>query len=278
MTASTNSEQPPKPLLGEVFTACLFGHYILAHELLPLLSRSNPNEERGRIIWTSSIEALGPSFNLNDPQSFQNEAPYESTKRLTDLLLLTTTLPAAKPYSTPYLTIDDPETAKEKPIQPKMYLTHPGIVASTLFPVPWFLVWAYRLSLIFSRFLGSPWHVVDSYSGAKSTAWVALQEQSTLDDADAERVKWGSSSNRQLEVKVKKTEVEGWGWEGKVEDAKALEADKEVGVFKKTVGRRYDVVDVTEDDLVKFEELGAKCWETMEGLRHEWEGILGVKK
>ncbi|CAM1506401.1 Fc.00g060420.m01.CDS01 [Cosmosporella sp. VM-42] len=268
---------PPKPLLGEVFTACLFGHYILAHELLPLLSRQSPSAAPGRIIWSSSLEATRKVFNLNDMQCFNGEGPYESAKRLTDILSLTATLPSAKPYSTPFLTPDDPETAQEKPTPPKFYLTHPGIVASTLFPVPWFLMWAYELALVLSRWLGSPWHTVDSYSGSKSAAWVALQEQTALDEMDAQKIKWGSSSNRQLEVNVKKTEVEGWGWEGKVESAKELEADTAVGVFKKTVGRKNGTVDVTSDDLVEFEELGAECWKAMETLRHEWKDILDVK-
>lgn len=217
-------------------------------------------------------------FDVNDMQGFAVKGPYESVKRLTDVLSLTTTLPSTKPYSTSFLTIDDPELAKEKPIQPKVYLSHPGIVASTLFPLPWWIMWAYRLSLVFARFFGSPWHTVDSYPGAKATAWLTLQEQATLDEMNAEKVKWGSSSNRHLESRVKKTEVQDWGWEGKPEDAKALSADTEPGVFKKTVGRKKGTADTTEEDIVKFEELGAACWKAMEDLRYQWEGILGKEK
>ena len=211
-------------------------------------------------------------------QCFSGEGPYESAKRLTDILSLTTTLPSTKPYSSSFLTIDDPELAKEKPIQPKVYLSHPGVVASTIFPLPWFIIWAYKLALVFARFLGSPWHTVDSYSGAKSAAWITLQEQATLDELDAERIKWGSSSNRHLECKVKMTEVEGWGWEGHPEDAKTVEADTELGVFRKTIGRKRGVAYTTKEDIVEFEELGAKAWKAMEDLRHQWEDILGLKK
>ncbi|KAM5377292.1 hypothetical protein ACJZ2D_005111 [Fusarium nematophilum] len=273
----TKREQPEKPLLGEVFTACVFGHYILAHQLLPLLSRrrsSSSPEAPGRIVWSSSLEAVRDVFDPSDFQCFRGEGPYESAKRLTDILSLTATVPAALPYSTRFLTPDDPAEARDKPVAPRVYLTHPGIVASTLFPVPWFLLWAYKLAIVLSRWLGSPWHTFDSYSGAKSPAWIALQEQATLDDLDAERVKWGSSSNPQLEVDIKKTEVEGWGWEGKVEDAAALEADTAVGVFKKTVGRKRGAVDVTKEDIVEFEELGAECWKKMEELRQEWGGLI----
>ncbi|KAF4971565.1 hypothetical protein FZEAL_9810, partial [Fusarium zealandicum] len=253
---------PEKPLLGEVFTACVFGHYILARELLPLLSRRSTSETPGRIVWSSSLEATRNVFDKSDFQCFQGKGPYESAKRLTDVLSLTSNLPAALPYSDRFFTLDDPAEARAKPVPPRMYLTHPGVVASTLFPVPWFLMWAYELTLVISRFLGSPWHTVDSYSGSKSPVWIALQEQSALDEMKAERVKWGSSSNRHLEVGVKKTEVEGWGWEGKVENAAALEADTALGVFKKTIGRKRGMVDATKEDIVQFEELGAECWRT----------------
>ncbi|KAF7537274.1 hypothetical protein G7Z17_g12878 [Cylindrodendrum hubeiense] len=266
---------PAKPLLGEVFSACVFGHYILAHELLPLLNRRSENETPGRIIWSSSLEAVRESLNPSDIQCFNGKGPYESAKRLTDVLSLTTTMLSAKPYSAPFLTPDDLKEAEAKPVPPKFYLTHPGIVASTIFPVPWFLMWAYTLALVIARWLGSPWHAVDPYTGSKSAAWVVLQEQSALDDLDGEYVKWGSSSNHKLEVGVKKTEVEGWGWEGKVEDPKA---DTATGVLNKLVGRKLGTPDVTKDDLVEFEALGAECWKKMEDLRHEWANIIGVKR
>ncbi|KAF4964943.1 hypothetical protein FSARC_7215 [Fusarium sarcochroum] len=274
----SNYNYPNEPLLGEVFTACVFGHYILAHELLPLLSRRSESETPGRLVWSSSLEAIGRVLDMSDFQCFSGNGPYESAKRLTDILSITATLPAALPSSNRFFTLDDPAEAREKPIRPRMYLTHPGIVASTLFPVPWFLMWAYELALMISRWIGSPWHTVDSYTGAKSPVWITLQEQSALDGLDAEHIKWGSSSNRHLEVDVKKSEVEGWGWEGKVEDAKAREADTAVGVFKKTIGRKRGALDVTQDDIARFEEMGAECWKKMENLRYEWENILEVKK
>ncbi|KAF7558548.1 hypothetical protein G7046_g5608 [Stylonectria norvegica] len=266
---------PSKPLLGEVFAACIFGHYVLAHELLPLLTRRNAEETPGRLIWSSSLEAVRDAFDLADPQCFTGKGPYESSKRLTDIISLTATLPAVKPYATPFFTDDDATVAQHERVPPKMYLTHPGIVSSAIFPVPWGLVWAYNLALIFSRWLGSPWHTFDTYSGAKSPVWVILQEQKALDDLDAERVKWGSSSNRWLEVGIKKTEVEGWGWEGKVEDASK---DTTGALLNKAIGRKSGALDVSEDSLVEFEELGVECWKTMEDMRLEWQEVLDVKK
>ncbi|XP_044716234.1 3-ketosteroid reductase [Hirsutella rhossiliensis] len=283
---------PASPLLGEVFTACVFGHYMLAHELLPLLSRrpplssSTPALAPGRIVWSSSLEAVSRVFSPDDFQCLNGPAAYESAKRLTDVLALTHSLPAARPYSSRWLTMDhddnddDEKKTQQPPVvqPPKVYLTHPGIVASTLFPVPWFLFWAYELSLILSRWLGSPWHTVDGYSGAKAAVWLALEPQDALDDARAHRVKWGSSSDRHRRVHVKKTEVEGWGWEGRVQVVGAHDDDDAAAspyqVLRKSIGRKHGVVDATAEDIVRFEELGATCWREVEEMRATWEAIL----
>ncbi|KAJ9131758.1 hypothetical protein NKR19_g9471 [Coniochaeta hoffmannii] len=71
------------------------------------------------------------------------------------------------------------------------------------------------------------------------------------------------------------TEVEGWGWEGKVEDRDALAADGSTGVLRKMVGRRSDAVDLTEEKRAEFEDLGVECWREMERLREEWEARMG---
>jgi 3-keto steroid reductase len=158
-----------------------------------------------------------------------------------------------------------------------MYLTHPGIVANDFFPVPWYLMWAYRLAIVVSRWLGSPWHTIDSYTGARSAAWLALQGQEELDDAEADRVKWGSASGGRLQALIKKTEVEGWGWTGRVEGPDADAAEEGiVGVLRRSVGRRRDAADPTAESLAEFEEVGADVWEQLEELREEWEEILEI--
>lgn len=226
-------------------------------------------------------------FSASDLQAFRpGAAPYESAKRLTDVLSLTHTLPSVRKYSTPYLTADDDDNDddsddEEAAVRARMYLTHPGVVASTLFPLPWFLFWAYELSLALARWAGSPWHTVDAYSGAKSAAYVVLQPQAALDERAAERVKWGSASDRSLAVDVKKTEVEGWGWQGRVESSGGKEDGDEdedgvAGVFRKSVGRKRGVVDVSEESLAEFEETGAEVWRQMEELREKWEEILDL--
>ncbi|KAK1249277.1 hypothetical protein MKX07_002793 [Trichoderma sp. CBMAI-0711] len=274
---------PEKPLLGEVFCACVFGHYVLAHQLLPLLSRraTDPPSSRGRIVWSSSIEAVADVYNPDDMQCFLKPAAYESAKRLTDIIALTYSLPSVRPFSDAFLRMDAEscgDAEEEKPIPPKIYLTHPGVVASTLFPVPWFLFWAYELALVIARWVGSPWHCVDGYKGAASTTWLALQDQASLDELQADRVKWGSSCNRHLQSGVKKTEVEGWGWEGKPETDETIAADTAQGLLHKSVGRRLGAKNVTQEMLVEFEVEGARAWEEMERLRLQWANILKLGK
>jgi 3-keto steroid reductase len=180
-------------------------------------------------------------------------------------LALTSTLPASKPYVDKYLSISEQPAGTQPPTPPKIYVVHPGIVQTTLFPLNAFMFFWYNVVLYVARWLGSPWHPITAYNGACAPVWLALQEQGWLDGAQAERVKWGTSTDFWGECRVKKTEVDGWGWEGKVEEMRALKQEH------KLRGRKPGVADVTEERLVQFKELGAKCWKTMEELREQWE-------
>ncbi|KAI6781882.1 3-keto-steroid reductase-like protein [Emericellopsis cladophorae] len=264
-------DYPSKPLLGEVFTACLFGHYLLAHRLLPLLSRPVGSElHSGRIVWMSSIEAVGASFSLADFQTFDpSSTPYESVKRLTDILSLTCTLPSVKPISTSYLTTEEEE---EERTPPKMYLMHPGIVASKFFPLASWLFGLYRFVMFFAQWWGSPWHTTDAYPGAAAATYLVLAPQEKLDAEAAERIKWASAVNAMGDSRIRDTEVDGWGFSGKVEP---MGDEEEVEyAMRKRVGRHRDAKDVTSEQIVQFEQLGKECWEIMEELREEWEEIL----
>lgn len=211
---------------------------------------------------------------MDDFQGFRSPTPYESTKRLIDLLVLTRNLPSVRPHSASFLAPEGDDAAGDDGCEsPRMYVSQPGIVASTLFPLPWFLFWAYHLVTLIARWLGSPWHTVDPYSASKAAAWIILQEQSALDALNAERVKWGSSTDRSGRGFVKETEVDRWGWQGKVEDV-SVDVDGVTGVLRKRIGRDGNATDVTEEELVQFEELGAECWDEMEDLRQEWTEIL----
>ncbi|KAL2162060.1 hypothetical protein VTH06DRAFT_7845 [Thermothelomyces fergusii] len=257
------------PQMGEVFCANVFGHYVFAQRLVPLMSRPAGSAlPPGRIIWESSVEGEWGSLSLDDFEGVKTRTAYESSKRLTDVLALTAALPASRPHVDRYLDVAKNTDPTAAPTPPKMYVVHPGIVQTTLFPLNAFMFFWYNVVLYVARWLGSPWHPISAYNGACAPVWLALQEQGWLDGARAERVKWGSSADRWGACRVKKTEVDGWGWEGRVEEMRELKREH------KLAGRRPGAVDVTEERLVEFKELGAECWKKMEELRERWEALV----
>lgn len=267
------TEGESSPTLGLVFCGNVFGHYMFAHNLLPLLDRKRGDGEDiapGRIIWQSSVDPALHHFSLEDFQGTKTNTAYESSKILTDILCLTAELPSVKPYSAPYLSssVPPPPTVTS----PKLYVAHPGVVATTLFPLHWMMMAGYQLGLLIARWLGSPWHPVWPYPAAVATVWLALSTQETLDRENATRVKWGSATDIRGNALVKKTEVDGWGWEGKVETLD--DNDGAVGVMRKKIGRRLNQTLATEETLAQFEEVGKECWKEMERLRLEWEARL----
>lgn len=269
--------------LGMVFCANVFGHYLLAHDLQPLLSRAADDAlPPGRVIWQSSVAPMLSHLDVDDLQGLKSRDAYESSKMLTDVLCLTADLPSVRPYSATYFstttttTTSSSSSSSARP--PKTYLAHPGIVATTMFPLHWSLMWGYVLGTLLSRWLGSPWFPVYPYSAAVATTWLALAPQDELDGQGAEHVKWGSATDFWGTEMVKKTEVDGWGWEGKVESEEDIRRqDRDVvRTLRKSVGRgavaRKTLL--TEERRAAFEEMGARCWEEMERLRGQWEPRL----
>ncbi|KAJ1327972.1 3-keto steroid reductase [Microdochium nivale] len=277
---TANPKQPPTQL-AEVFTANLFGHYLLAHELMPLLSREDPKEQPGRIIFTSSIDAGHEHLSFTHFQAQRTTPPYESSKRITDIISLTATLPSVQPLTESFFKL--PTSSKVPVVRPKMYVTHPGIVCTPLFPLHFILFFFYRLVMYLSRMMGSPWHVVESYLGACATAWVGLEDQTVLDAKKAHLVKWGSSvAPFGGEAMPKKTEVEGWGWQGDVvaggDDAATAGGDEPEdmpGMLRNVKGRKWDAVALTQEAREQFEQDGRACWTELERLRGEWESAIG---
>ncbi len=155
--------------------------------------------------------------------------------------------------------------------KPKIYVTHPGICATAIVPLPFILNLAMIAAMYFARLLGSPWHTTSSYLGATAPVWLALSDQRTLDDfetppggQDVTRpIKWGSSASVLGRECVRPTEVEGWGFQG-------LETDEVEGKKGRKRGARVASVEEREG----FEETGRGVWRYMEGLRTEWENRL----
>ncbi len=222
-----------EPPLGEVFCANVFGHYMLAHGLVPLLKasagsggplrgdgddnnnnnhNSNHNHNHcGRIIWISSIEAdAAADFSAADIQALRSPIAYECSKRLTDILALTFALPSTRPWTQRFLGRgegaegaeggDGTHPGAQKHDCPvKMYVAHPGVCATSIVPLHALLALAMVVALYLARWLGSPWHTISAYSGASAPVWLALSPQALLDGANNNHNSHDFSPSRHLD-------------------------------------------------------------------------------
>ncbi|KAJ5631355.1 uncharacterized protein N7484_011455 [Penicillium longicatenatum] len=267
-----SSKEPQEPALGSVFCANVFGHYMLAHNVAPLLKRAKAPDGPGRVIWVSSIEGTVKFFDMQDIQGLRNTTPYESSKALTDVLALTSDLPSTAPWAVDsYFGSDDAD--KEKSGMPTIHVAHPGICATAIVPLPLPLIWAMVITFWVARMLGSPWHTMSTYLGANSPVFLALSSKAELDAAEEPyrragggKPKWGSSASRCGAGNVICTETDGWGYGGVV-GAPVVEADRQRL-------RKRGAVDLTAEQREKFEQLGRQCWKEMEELRIKWDAIL----
>ncbi|KAH6633357.1 hypothetical protein C7974DRAFT_392620 [Boeremia exigua] len=259
---SKDGKPRDEPALGEVFCANVFGHYLLGHYLAPLLARHPSSEDtRGRLIWTSSLESYEHTLNMNDIQGILSEdAAYESSKRLTDVMAITSRLPVTSNSVDQYLAVSDTSTKTTRPL---IYLTHPGITATPIFPLPLILTYAMTAAFYIARWLGSQWHPITVEKGAVAMVWLALAKQSTLDIMEEREGvgKWGSATDFWGQERVERTEVSGWGWGGRLGE-------------QKRKGRDPFAKDFTKEDRERLEDSGKRCWEQMEALRCEWEDRL----
>ncbi|KAK2734819.1 3-keto-steroid reductase [Onygenales sp. PD_40] len=292
--AKKQTTQPDEPALGHIFLANVFGHYMLAHALMPVLSACGP-QRPGRVVWTSSVEATPGVFDVGDVQTVRSRHAYEASKYLADALALTADLPGSKKWVDGFLDPSpspsssslsssseveeeeeegaQPPTTPKKYTRPNIYLSHPGVCATSIvpliFPLPYLMIAAFYIA----RLLGSPWHVVSSYKGACSAVFLALAPQPVIDEAEGAyarhgggKVKWGSACDVWGRESAVCTEVQGWGFGGVVGGA-VFEGDKRRR-------RKEGATDLTVEERKGFEEVGWRCWREMEGLRRVWEGVL----
>lgn len=268
------------PELGHVFTANVFGHYLLAYYLMVLLERPGKNTDQepspGRIIWQSSVDPHLGHFDVTDMQGIKSKGAYESSKMLTDILSLTAGVGQCRFWSQSFFS-SDPDaalnrSANKTTVPPRSYVAHPGIVATTLMPLHFTLMWFYMLGTTLSRWLGSAWHPVTPYKAAVATVWLALASSEELSEQNAQRIKWGSATDFWGRTYVKKTEVDGWGWDGQVESQQEIEEEDKAlpRVMRKMVGRWRHAELVTKEKREKFDAIGCQCWDQMEELREQW--------
>lgn len=269
-------EEEEEPRLGMVFCANVFGHYMLAHNVMPLLKRSGANGTgAGRVIWVSSLEATVNFFDINDIQGLRTTSAYESSKALTDILALTSNLPSTAPWVNSFYSVDNDKNDTTT-TTPNTYLSHPGICGTTILPLPLPCFYAMIAIFWFARLLGSPWHTLSTYLGACAPVWLAFSAQPVLDDAEAPylrhgggRAKWGSAYDLFGSGPAShpaSTEVDGWGYGGVVGSA-VVDADR----WRR---RKRGARDLEAEEKTRFEELGRECWRQMEDLRIRWDGLL----
>src|SRR6185312_3274270 len=122
---------------------------------------------------------MAKHLDIDGLQGLRSPEPYESSKRLTDVLALTSSRPGVASRSKSYFTISADAVA------PKIYLTHPGVVVTTIFPVPWVFVFLSRLAMYIARWLGFPWHPITAYLGACASVWLAPEADTVLEETEA---------------------------------------------------------------------------------------------
>lgn len=275
----TNGDVEEEPPLGEVFCANVFGHYLLTHELMPLLSTSLDREpgDRARVIWVSTLEPDPSDISMDDLQGFTASNPYYGSKRVTDLLATTAKLPALQPINNDFFSMRDSITPKPdseteaeiKLVRPEFYVTQPGILHTNISGMNPFAAFFMALGFYIARVLGSVWHPIAGYLGAVAPVWLGLADQSMLDALETRsgpdgKIKWGSSTDWWAKERVRMTEVVGWGWTGYV------------GEKGEKKGRAPHAVDLTPEAREEFVADGRVVWGYLEGLRREWEGRLKV--
>lgn len=260
-----------EPKLGQIFLSNVFGHYMLTHWLAPLLTPAS------RIIWVSSVAALSTTFDVEDLQGLRSPMPYEGSKRLTDLLVLNSELPSSAPYMSTFLSTANrnsktaAQAANHSGARPKMYLTHPGVIGTSIAGLHWFLDFFMVASLYLARWFGSPWHPVSPYKGSISAVFAALAPGSQLSDLEMRegKGKWGSATGVYGDERVARTEIEGWGFCGYVGKVPA-------GSVTGTAGRPREYRPTTREMREQFEQDGRVVWKEMEQLRMDWEEPLAL--
>ncbi|KAK5174046.1 3-keto-steroid reductase [Saxophila tyrrhenica] len=245
----------PEPALGKVFTANVFGHYMLTHWLAPLMDAGS------RVVWVSSPSALPEAFEVEDLQGLGAKMAYESSKRVTDLMVLTSEGEASRESTRTFW------GGREEGPRPRMYVTHPGVITTSIADISWILTLGMIAITYLARWLGSPWHCVSAYKGAVSATYAVLAPPDQLPELEERegKGKWGSACDVFGHERVARTEIEGWGYGGE------LGARPSGSVPYSRTGHK----EATRESREEFEETGRKVWREMEEMRVEWEKRLG---
>ncbi|EEB08102.1 3-keto sterol reductase [Schizosaccharomyces japonicus yFS275] len=175
------SGRTTKDGMGFIFQSNVFGHYYLKKRLeeLGVLQKAT------KLVLTSSLVAEPDSLNLKDIECVSGDKPYQSSKRILDILHF-----------------NEVEKGCCKYMQ---FLSHPGLCTTGMYEtfIGPIMVFFAKLGFWFCRLLGSPWHTISPYIAAFSFIWLALY--GTKED---ESVKWGSGTTRLGKECLRRTPVD----------------------------------------------------------------------
>ncbi|TGZ84827.1 hypothetical protein EX30DRAFT_313599 [Ascodesmis nigricans] len=182
-----------KPHLGEVFATNVFGHYLICQDA-PAIHRA---------VWISSLEAGAAHFDPSDLQGLKTEHAYESSKRLTDVMVLTG---------------EEHGKGRMKEHGQQWVLAHPGIVATGIVDLHWILQWCMLIAFYIARWCGSGWHPIDAWKGAIAPVMLSVMGDGDVKEMKKRGVrKVGSGTDRWGNEGVTETDVQG-GWENMGKD------------------------------------------------------------
>ncbi|CAI2178233.1 2461_t:CDS:2 [Funneliformis geosporum] len=169
--------------LGETFACNFFGHYVMIRELEDLLFKAKDP----RVIWTGSHISTKESLNMEDYQCNKGILPYESSKRIIDIIGigLNSRLNKQNIHS---------------------FTTHPGIVSTNIIPLGWVMSHLKDFLFYVIRTLGMRNQTITSWNGSYANYYVATQPIESL----VTTLRYGSYCNPLGKVYVDKDIVEGY--------------------------------------------------------------------
>jgi 3-keto steroid reductase len=246
--------------------------------LLPAL-RATPYSTPSRIIWTGSLEAREAKYTPSDFQcvdAVKSPKPYDSCKYQCEIAalgmeeLLNRSRLRTQPGTPLPLGNGEQETTSTASrsasgvLEPKSFLAHPGVVASSIFADSLNMFMAICMKFVFylARWTLSEHHNIDGYKGAVAASHVALAPSSHLNTS----LRYGAQSDFYGREYVKALRVDGW-YENEPTGPGKKEKLEMIEMESSSLHKEGDYVRLLARDLIiKCEGVAKRVWkEAREG-------------
>ena len=211
---------------GWVWQCNVAAHYVLVRALLPAF-RATPFKEPSRIVWTGSIEAYERYYHPEDYQCLdpiKSGPTYESTKYQCELLGLglDERLRSEHVKTLPGTPMGEAPPAALSQVEPRSYISHPGVVASSMFEdyLGWVLVLALKLVFYLARWVLSPHHLISAYKAGIVISYLATCPSERLDTT----IRYAPRCNFWGQEYIHRSRIDGWV----TDDDAATEAGKKI--------------------------------------------------